>query len=143
MSVLNRPDDLDHDPAVSARMRAVRGKDTKPEIIVRRLVHGLGYRFRLHHRGLPGTPDLVFLGRRKVLFVHGCFWHQHPGCKRATQPTKRADYWRERLARNVARDARVISELQALGWQVATVWECETAARSLNETRSRIQSFLS
>ena len=107
-------------------MRRVRGKDTSPERAVRRAAHSLGYRFRLHRRSLPGTPDLTFPRLRKVIFVHGCFWHRHPGCRRTTTPKTRATYWREKFDQNVARDRRNAVALEALGWEVLVVWECET-----------------
>lgn len=106
-------------------MRANRAKNTRPEVAVRRLLHRLGYRFRLHDRTLPGTPDLVFSKRRAVVQVHGCFWHQHPGCQHATMPRARADYWGPKLARNAARDQANAVRLGALGWRLEIVWECE------------------
>ena len=126
----------------SANMRRIKSKGMKPEMHVRRIAHGLGYRFRLHRSDLPGKPDLVFAGRRKVIFVHGCFWHQHPaeGCKAAHTPRSNTGYWLPKLARNVARDDRVRSELSQAGWAVLTLWECELkddAALS-----ARLQSFL-
>lgn len=112
------------DAARSRTMRAVRGRDTGPERTLRRLLHGLGYRFRLHRAGLPGTPDLVFPARRKAVFVHGCFWHGHD-CKRgARAPKRNADYWRAKIARNVARDATQQAALAAAGWESLVVWEC-------------------
>lgn len=113
------------DPARSAVMRAVKGRDTKPEMLVRRTAHALGYRFRLHRKDLPGCPDLVFPSRKKVIFVHGCFWHGHDCARGARMPKTNADYWRAKIARNVARDQRVRSELAALGWKTLTIWECE------------------
>lgn len=110
----------------SAMMAGIRGKDTKPELVVRRLAHHLGYRFRLHRRDLPGTPDLVFPGRRKLVFVHGCFWHRHPGCRFAYQPKSNVESWRAKFDTNVTRDARVRRELDKMGWDVLTIWECET-----------------
>ena len=113
-------------------MRAVRSKDTAPELAVRRLAHALGYRFRLHRRDLPGSPDLVFPGRRKVIFVHGCFWHRHGlggtgGCPRGrSTPATRRDFWEAKFARNVARDRRARRLLNADGWGVMVVWECRT-----------------
>jgi DNA mismatch endonuclease, patch repair protein len=111
----------------SARMARVRGKDTKPEMSVRRLVHGMGYRYRLHAGDLPGRPDLVFRKRCKVIFVHGCFWHRHddPGCKLARLPRSRLAFWGPKLEGNRARDERVVSELEGRGWTVLTVWECQ------------------
>lgn len=105
-------------------MAAVRSKDTGPEIAVRKIVHALGYRYRLHDPKLPGKPDLVFASRRKVLFVHGCFWHCHTRCKRATIPETRADFWVKKLASNVERDRRNRRQLRAMGWKVLTVWQC-------------------
>ena len=107
-------------------MRAVKCKDTKPEMAVRRLVHGMGYRYRLHRKGLPGRPDLAFGPRRKAIFVHGCFWHQHSaaGCRGARMPRARIDYWRPKLERNKERDGRNVAELAELGWDALIVWEC-------------------
>lgn len=113
------------DPARSATMRAVKSRDTKPEMLVRRAAHALGYRFRLHRKDLPGSPDLVFPSRKKVIFVHGCFWHGHDCARGARMPKTNAEYWRAKMAGNVARDERVRAELAALGWEVLTVWECE------------------
>lgn len=118
-------------------MGRIRAKDTKPEMVVRRLVHGLGYRFRLHSRKLPGRPDLVFPGRKKVLFVHGCFWHAHEGCRRAFSPKARSEYWRAKLQANRERDARVCEELAHLGWSWLVVWECEIKDPSLPLRLSR------
>jgi DNA mismatch endonuclease (patch repair protein) len=105
-------------------MAAVHSKDTQPEMAVRRIVHGLGYRYRLHVANLPGKPDLVFPGRRKVIFVHGCFWHRHRGCRYATSPKTRIDFWESKFAVNVARDRKVERELKKLGWSVLTIWQC-------------------
>lgn len=108
-------------------MSRIRGRDTAPELIVRREAHRLGFRFRLHRRDLPGTPDLVFPGRYKVVFVHGCYWHKHQGCRFAYQPKSNVEFWNAKFAANVARDMRVIEELKRMGWDVLTIWECETA----------------
>lgn len=106
-------------------MRAVKGKDTKPEWVVRRLVHALGYRYRLHRKDLPGKPDLVFGPRRKVIFVHGCFWHGHD-CKRGARvPKTNRDYWLQKVQRNRDRDAATQKALQNAGWSVLILWECE------------------
>jgi DNA mismatch endonuclease (patch repair protein) len=110
----------------SALMSRVRGKDTRPELAVRRLLHGLGFRFRLHRRDLPGTPDLVLPKYNAVVMVHGCFWHGHRGCKAATVPKTRTDYWLEKIAANRRRDARDSRRLRRLGWKVVVVWQCET-----------------
>lgn len=112
-------------------MAQVGSKDTSPEMKVRRAAHSLGLRYRLHHRDLPGTPDLVFKRHGVVIFVHGCFWHRHSGCKRATFPKSRMDFWREKFARNVERDRRVREELTQGGWRVEVLWECQVAKREL------------
>ena len=112
-------------------MRAVRGRDTRPEIAVRRLLHRLGYRFRLHRADLPGRPDLAFPVRHKAVFVHGCFWHGHDCRRGARAPKQNADYWSAKIARNIARDAAAQAALAALGWDALVVWECrlrDTAA---------------
>ena len=112
----------------SANMRAIRSKDMKPEMAVRRLAHSMGYRFRLHRKDLPGKPDMVFPSRRAVIFVHGCFWHQHPdpSCKDARAPKSNIEYWQPKLSRNQARDAEHESALQGQGWRVLVIWECQT-----------------
>lgn len=107
-------------------MSRVRGRDTKPEMIVRRMLHGMGYRFRLHRRDLPGSPDIVLPSRQIAIFVHGCFWHRHPGCRLASMPRTRTEFWEGKFARNVARDEADVLRLQELGWQVIVIWECET-----------------
>lgn len=126
----------------SERMSRVRGRDTKPELMVRRIAHGLGYRFRLHRRDLPGTPDLVFPSRRKVIFVHGCFWHRHhdPACKLARMPKSRLDFWATKLENNKNRDEKNIVRLHDLGWQTLVIWECQTGDREA--LRVRIREFL-
>lgn len=117
-------------------MRAVGRKDTRPEMIVRRLAHSLGYRFRLHRRDLPGKPDLVFAGRRKVIFVHGCFWHGH-GCRRGARPGTNVEFWNAKLAKNVERDRVQVEALREVGWEPLVIWECETkdAKRLAGELR--------
>jgi DNA mismatch endonuclease (patch repair protein) len=119
---------VDHVEATrrSAIMARVRSRDTGPELIVRRALHALGFRFRLHRRDLPGRPDIVLPRFKMAIFVHGCFWHCHPGCAKAGEPKSRTGYWREKLAGNVERDARVQRELCESGWRVKTVWQCET-----------------
>jgi len=114
------------DPKRSALMARVRGKHSKPELAVRRLAHSRGFRFRLHARDLPGTPDLVFPGLGKIVFVHGCFWHRHRGCPRTTTPKTRARFWADKFEANITRDARKLGELRSLGWDALVVWECET-----------------
>ena len=107
-------------------MRRIPKRDTRPEIAVRRIVHALGLRFRLHRRDLPGTPDLVLSRHKTAILVHGCFWHQHEGCALSRQPKSRLDYWLPKLARNVARDREARAALEALGWRCIVIWECET-----------------
>lgn len=109
----------------SAMMAAVRSKNTSPELAVRKLIHSMGYRYRLHGNGLPGKPDLVFAGKRKVIFVHGCFWHRHRGCAKASTPKTRVDFWQTKFDQNVARDKKTVRSLKRLGWQVLTIWQCE------------------
>lgn len=124
-------------------MAAIRSKDMKPERIVRSLVHGMGYRYRLHRKGLPGKPDLVFGPKRKVIFVHGCFWHQHedPTCKIARKPKSNLGYWNEKLSRNVNRDQRNQAELEGQGWSVLIIWECET--KDAEALKAELKRFLS
>ena len=107
-------------------MSRIRSGDTKPEIVVRSLLHRMGYRFRLHRRDLPGKPDIVLPKHRTVIFVHGCFWHRHRGCKRCTTPSTNQDYWLEKLKGNAERDRKNKRLLKKLGWKVGIVWECET-----------------
>jgi DNA mismatch endonuclease, patch repair protein len=121
-------------------MRAVRDRDTKPEIIVRKLAWRLGFRYRLHVRALPGCPDLVFPSRRKAIFVHGCFWHRHSCREGRSTPASRADYWKAKFDRNQERDRKSRRTLARLGWRVFIVWECQTRNRVLLE--ARLKSFL-
>lgn len=130
------------DPARrSANMAKIASKNTKPEMVVRRLLHSLGYRYRLHRKDLPGKPDLVFPSRRAVIFVHGCFWHLHPdpACRDARLPTSRQEYWLPKLQRNVERDKYAQEALLKDGWKVLTIWDCETKAVDLPQ---RLQAFL-
>lgn len=121
-------------------MAAIRGRDTKPEMIVRSLAHRMGYRFRLHRKDLPGKPDLVFPSRRKIIFVHGCFWHQHPRCRYATRPATRPEFWAAKLDGNRQRDRRVCRELRRQGWKVLIVWECQT--KNLERLEGRLRAFM-
>lgn len=120
------------DPLTAAQrsllMSRIRGKDTGPERAVRSLLHRMGYRFRLHGRDLPGSPDIVLPRLRTVVFVHGCFWHRHAGCRQATTPKSRARFWRLKFERNVERDGENRAALRRLGWRVVTVWECQVRA---------------
>lgn len=124
----------------SPDMGRIRSKDTQPELVVRRILRSLGYGYRIHCKDLPGTPDIVFLGKRKVIFVHGCFWHHHLGCKRATLPKSNQDYWLNKLSRNMRRDKTIELCLQRMGWQVLVVWECET--KQPNSLREALSTFL-
>lgn len=117
----------------SVIMSKIRGKNTKPEMIVRQTAHSLGLRFRLHRKDLPGSPDLVFVGRRKAMFVHGCFWHRHSECRKAYTPKSNADFWQRKFDRNVERDIDAQTKLRAVGWEPVIVWECEASADGLKE----------
>jgi len=123
----------------SERMSRIRNANTKPEMLVRRLVHGMGYRYRLHARDLPGKPDLAFRPRKKVIFVHGCFWHQH-GCRQYRQPRTKSSFWEVKLAKNKVRDTLVRDQLRKLGWRVLVIWECQITRES--ELQNRIKRFL-
>lgn len=125
--------------ARSRLMGRVKGKDTRPEMIVRKTAHALGYRFRLHRKDLPGCPDLVFPRLSKVIFVHGCFWHRH-GCSRTTMPKTRTEFWRSKFDANIARDRKQTSELAKLGWECLVVWECET--KDQIQLRNTLSNFL-
>ena len=145
------PDDADlgsrgpriSDGGRSRIMRAIRPKNTKPEILVRQGLHALGYRFRLHRRDLPGTPDIVLPRLRIAIQVHGCFWHQHSTCRAGRLPATRQGYWSSKLARNVERDRENEKALNALGWTVLTIWECETRDRNglIQRLREDIDQF--
>ncbi len=121
-------------------MSAIRGADTKPEMIVRALAHRLGYRFRLHRKDLPGRPDLVFPGRRKVILVHGCFWHLHDCPYGRVKPATRADFWARKRGENAERDCRNATALAAAGWTVLVIWECET--RDPQKVERALKRFL-
>lgn len=123
----------------SRMMSGIRGKDTKPEMQVRRFLHAAGFRFRLHVKDLPGRPDIVLPKYRTVIQVHGCFWHRHPECRYATVPANNAEVWAEKFARNVARDCEVESQLAELGWRVITVWECEVTAVRLGAVAATLR----
>lgn len=122
-------------------MAAVKSKDTTPELVVRRLVHSLGFRYRLHVRELPGTPDLVFPRLRKIINVNGCFWHMHR-CPQCRMPSSRRDYWTAKLNRNAARDKQTQRELRRRGWQVMVVWQCQLEPARRDRLRARIVAFL-
>jgi len=124
----------------SLLMSRIRGKDTKPELTVRRLAHALGFRFRLHRRDLPGAPDLVFPRLHKVIFVHGCFWHRHSECRLAYSPKSNVMFWQAKFNANVVRDTRAVEGLKALGWHVHVIWECEIS--NVTDLSRRISRFL-
>lgn len=125
----------------SWNMSRIRGRDTRPEKLVRSLLHCLGYRFRLHRRDLPGNPDIVLPKYRTVILVHGCFWHRHSGCRFAYMPRSRMEFWKRKFQRNVERDSEVKRQLEHAGWRVLTVWECET--RDPEILSERLRSLLS
>ncbi len=120
-------------------MQAVKSRNTGPEMIVRRILHSMGYRYRLHRKDLPGKPDVALISRRKAIFVHGCFWHGH-GCPKGRLPKSRLDYWQPKLDNNRERDRRKEEQLRSLGWSVLVIWQCETA--DLEALTLRLQDFL-
>ncbi|MBL8212461.1 MAG: DNA mismatch endonuclease Vsr [Bryobacterales bacterium] len=122
-------------------MGLVRGTDTKPEMVIRRLIHGMGYRYRLHVAGLPGKPDIVFSARGKIIFVHGCFWHRHASasCKLARLPKSRLEFWKPKLEQNRNRDKETMRCLRRAGWKVLVVWECQVKTAAIAD---KIRSFL-
>ena len=124
----------------SACMRAVRGKDTTPELVVRRLVHSMGFRYALHSKNLPGKPDLVFTSRKRIIFVHGCFWHKHNCPHGRVSPAANSDYWRAKREKNAIRDRQHTIELRKRGWKVLVLWECWT--KDLNSLTARLEAFL-
>ena len=123
----------------SERMSRIRGRNSAPELRLRRLVHGLGYRYRLYGK-LPGKPDLVFAGKKKVIFMHGCFWHRHEGCILARLPKSKVEFWIEKLEANKLRDQRNIERLEALGWSALTIWECQMS--DMDDVERRVTEFL-
>lgn len=126
----------------SQNMRRIRSKNTKPEVAVRRIVHAMGYRFRLHIATLPGRPDLVFPCLMKIIEVRGCFWHQHEGCIDSHIPKSRVGYWRPKLRKNVRRDKRNLKALSTLGWRILVIWECEAAPTASRALANKLKHFL-
>jgi DNA mismatch endonuclease (patch repair protein) len=124
----------------SAIMAAVKSKHTRPELIIRRLIHKAGFRYRLHDRHLPGSPDIVFRSRRSVVFVHGCFWHGHAGCPKARLPLTRPEFWSQKVASNRRRDRATIRALRRAGWGALVVWQCQL--RTPTRVLSKITKFL-
>ena len=134
---------VDHVSAArSAIMRAVKSKDTDPEMRVRKAAHALGLRFRLHQKDLPGRPDMVLRRHRTVVLVHGCFWHRHPNCSKASSPRSNAEFWSAKFSRNVERDASIERLLTRMGWRVVVIWECETKNPDRLRARLRSEFFL-
>lgn len=121
-------------------MSKIKGKDTRPEKVVRSLLHQMGYRFRLHRRDLPGNPDIVLPKHKKVIFVHGCFWHGHDGCPRAKRPSTNKKFWNEKLTKNIERDKKNQKELLKLGWQPLVVWQCQI--KDLENLNEKIIHFI-
>lgn len=131
------------DQATRSRMMAgIKGANTKPELALRRALHARGLRFRLHDKKLPGKPDIVLPRYRAVIFVHGCFWHRHEGCRYATMPSTRREFWEAKFAANVARDRRDLERLSALGWRSLVVWECDLRTNSGDEVVARVRDWL-
>ena len=126
----------------SRMMAGIRGKDTKPELLLRRALHSAGLRYRLHGARLPGKPDLVFAKYHAVVFVHGCFWHRHENCRFATTPATRPEFWESKFTANVQRDARNMSDLLAMGWHVAVVWECALLQRGATDVAVEVAAWL-
>ncbi|MBK6973903.1 MAG: DNA mismatch endonuclease Vsr [Sterolibacteriaceae bacterium] len=131
-------------PAVRSQMMAgIKGKDTKPEMIVRRTLFAAGFRFRLHRRDLPGMPDVVLPGRKITIFVHGCFWHRHKDCDLAKLPSSNADFWRGKLDANVRRDKQAAEMLRTAGWRVLVIWECSTRGKAIHGLGARLLKWIS
>lgn len=131
-------------PAVRSRMMSsIRGKDTTPELVLRKALHVRGFRYRLNARDLPGSPDIVLPKWGAVLFVHGCYWHRHHGCPKATMPSSNVAFWREKFAQNVERDRRNLADLLGLGWRVGIVWECAIFSTPPTELMPDIEEFVS
>ncbi|WP_081421704.1 very short patch repair endonuclease [Tardiphaga robiniae] len=118
----------------SRMMSAIKGRDTKPELVLRRALHALGFRFRLHRRIAASRPDLIFPKYRAAVFVHGCFWHRHTGCKYCTTPSSNLPFWSDKFSQNVQRDARNVSDLRMAGWRVGVIWECQLTAQTGDKT---------
>ena len=126
----------------SRMMAGIRGKDTKPELVLRRALHAHGFRYRLHAKALPGKPDIVFPKFKAVIFVHGCFWHRHQDCRYATTPATRPEFWAQKFEGNVKRDARNLADIRSAGWRTAVVWECVLKARDVETLAERLSNWL-
>jgi DNA mismatch endonuclease (patch repair protein) len=123
-------------------MANIKGKDTKPEKVVRSLLHKMGYRFRLHRRDLPGNPDIVLPKYKKVIFVHGCFWHGHAGCPRAKRPNTNKAFWNEKLTKNIDRDNRNQQKLKKLGWDYLIIWQCQIKKPKKDQLRNQLEEYI-
>lgn len=133
-----------HDKATrSYNMSRIKGKDTKPEMLVRRFLHANGFRYRLHVKDLPGKPDIILSKYRTVIFVHGCFWHGHEGCKYFKLPGTRTEWWREKIDRNKENDTKAVRSLRKAGWKVISIWECQLKPANITKTLLRIQNTIS
>lgn len=135
------PDVVDK-PTRSRMMSGIRGRNTRPELTLRKALHRLGFRYRLHGRKLPGRPDLVFPKYQAVVFVHGCFWHRHKGCSYTTTPASNAEFWQAKFAENTTRDARNIQRLRQAGWRIGVVWECVTRRHPTEEVAAKVAAWL-
>ena len=124
----------------SRNMSAIKSKNTKPEIAVRKLLHSMGYRFRLHRKDLPGSPDIVLPKYKTVIFVHGCFWHRHENCKYASTPKTRKEFWKNKFKANLKRDTEVQEKIKNIGWQSVVIWECDT--RNISFIKKRLRNYL-
>ena len=122
-------------------MSKITGKDTKPELIIRKALFSEGYRYRLHRKDLPGKPDIVFTSRKKVIFINGCFWHGH-NCKRATLPATNKDFWKKKIDGNKKRDKKNLSKLKSMGWKTLTIWQCKIKKKTIEVQIDKIKSFL-
>ncbi|MDT0633641.1 very short patch repair endonuclease [Spectribacter hydrogenoxidans] len=134
--------DIVNKPTRSRMMARVGSKNTKPELALRRLLHKRGFRYRLHGSELPGRPDLVFVKYGAVVFVHGCFWHRHPGCKHASSPSTRSEFWQSKFRENIERDARNLSKLRRAGWRIAVVWACALENPRLERSAEKLAIWL-
>lgn len=130
-------------PEVRSRMMSrIRGRNTRPEVALRKALHRRGFRFRLNAKKLPGSPDIVLPKWKTVLFVHGCYWHRHPGCRKATTPSSNAEFWTEKFRQNVERDARNIRDLREAGWRVGVVWECAIGREPPSDLVEHLVEFI-
>ncbi len=123
-------------------MKKVRTKDTGCELVVRKMIYAMGYRYRLHKKSLPGKPDIVFSGRKKVIFVNGCFWHGHSGCSRGKLPEANVSFWQKKIEGNKLRDVKVVKQLKKIGWQSLIIWQCQASGRNASKLKSRIKKFI-